>query len=181
MDWRRYVPAIARAEPEERFSFRFVAMVPVLPPEAERRVAEVLAGVRGAAVERTGDGWKLHLPWTTRVFGVVPREVEEHVKVSLGLDSDGAVVTVTCVPRPTHEAHAAGLAGVIALAAGVWFAAGIPAAATTVAAGWLLVTFTRELALQGLERRLRRLAEDLGTALWPGVPAQLLPPPRPFL
>jgi hypothetical protein len=35
----------------------------------------------------------------------------------------------------------------------------------------------RVIALDVLERRLRRLAEDLGSALWPGVPAQVHPPP----
>ncbi len=172
------IPTVARAEPEERFAFRYAALVPALPPGAETVVAEVLAGIRGARATRTPGGWTLELPWTTRVFGAIPREVDETVMVKLGLDHEGAHVAVGCTPRSTHGAHAAGLAGVIALAAGFWFAAGVPAALTTLAGGWLLVTFTRELAFQGLERRLRRLTEDLGTALWPGVPAQLLPLPR---
>ncbi len=178
MDWRRLVPASARAEPEEHFAFRFVALAPALPAEPERIVAEALAGVRGGRLERLADAWILHLPWVTRVFGVIPREVDERVVVRLGLDQDGPRVAVTCTPSATHEAHAAGLAGVLAAAGGFWFAAGLPAALTALAGGWLLVTFTRELALQGLERRIRRLAEDLGTALWPGVPAQVLPHPR---
>jgi len=178
MEWRRWIPGVVRSQPEETFSFSYVALAPALPAGAEGTVEAVLATVRGGRVVQDAGGWRLELPWSTRVFGVIPREVDEIVYVRLGLGTDGPSVTVACTPSATHEAHAAGLAGVLALSTGFWFAAGVPAALTTIAAGWLLVVFTREVALQGLERRLRRLAEDLGTALWPGLPAQLLPLPR---
>jgi hypothetical protein len=59
----------------------------------------------------------------------------------------------------------------------VWFAGGLVAgllpAVTIVIAGALLVEVTRHWAFDALERRLRRLVGDVGSALWPGQPAQI--------
>jgi hypothetical protein len=63
----------------------------------------------------------------------------------------------------------------------VWFvggwSAGLVPGFTAALAGGLWADVARVMALDVLERRLRRLTEDLGSALWPGVPAQVLPPP----
>jgi hypothetical protein len=70
---------------------------------------------------------------------------------------------------------------VLVLATAVWFvggwSAGLVPGLTTALAGGLWADVARVIALDVLERRLRRLAEDLGSALWPGVPAQVHPPP----
>ena len=67
------------------------------------------------------------------------------------------------------------------MAAVVWFAGGwtggLVPGLTTALAGGLWTDVARVIALDALERRLRRLTGDLGAALWPGVPAQVLPPP----
>jgi hypothetical protein len=52
----------------------------------------------------------------------------------------------------------------------------LPGLATALAGG-LWCDVGRVMALQQLERRLRGLVEDVGIELWPGAPAQLLPPP----
>ena len=83
-----------------------------------------------------------------------------------------------CHPLETHGAHAAGFAGVLFLAASVWIASGIAtglvAALATILAGTLVVEVTRQWAFDALERRLRFLAEDVGSALWPERPAQIV-------
>ena len=50
----------------------------------------------------------------------------------------------------------------------------LAAAATTILAGALLVEVTRQWAFDALERRIHRLAGDIGSALWPGSPAQIV-------
>jgi hypothetical protein len=118
------------------------------------------------------------LPWQTRVFGLIPREVDEEVRLRLVQHPDLWEVVVRCRPVETHAAHATGLAAVLFIAACVWIASGLTAgvmpALTTVLAGSLLVEVTRQWALNALERRLRRLAADTGSALWPGQPAQIV-------
>jgi hypothetical protein len=44
-------------------------------------------------------------------------------------------------------------------------------------AGGLWADVSRVMAMQNLERRLRRVVEDVGVELWPHAPAELLPPP----
>lgn len=115
------------------------------------------------------------------VYGVIRRDVEETATLVLASGTDSWDLVVRCEPVHTHNAHAAGAGGVLVMAAAVWFAGGwtggfLPAL-TTILAGGLWADTARAMALDVLERRLRRLTEDLGTALWPGVPAQVLPPP----
>jgi hypothetical protein len=85
---------------------------------------------------------------------------------------------VDCLPLETHSAHAAGFAGVLFVAASVWIASGIATgvvgALATILAGALLVEVTRQWAFDALARRLRLLAQDVGSALWPGRPAQIV-------
>jgi len=59
------------------------------------------------------------------------------------------------------------------LAAAVWIAGGLLAAVTTVIAGGLLVEVTRHWGFDALEQQLRGLTSDVGSALWPGQPAQI--------
>lgn len=178
----RWLPELVRAEPSETLEalYRVVAG----PPPAWRSASlqEALLAAHVAVLSQGADGsMVLGLTFRTLVYGLVAREVDEAVALSFRLTDLGLELRLRCRPCATHDAHAAGMAGVVALAAAVWltggWGAGIPAALTTVVAGFLWTSTARDFALQGLQRRLRRLAEDLGTALWPGLPAELLPPP----
>jgi hypothetical protein len=173
----RWIPEIAQLEPRP-LRYRYRVFEPqVLAVGLERSVAAALSW---AGVEwRYGDAaWDILLPSSTRVLGLVRREVEEQVQLRLEGTPDGAQLDLDCIPRETHAAHAAALAGVLLVAGGVWLAGGLrdsaPAALTTAIGGGLWADVMREMALEGLERRLRRLLEDVGMAVWPGVPAELL-------
>ena len=158
----------------------FVYQVPpsALPMDAGDRIRNA---VRGAGLELDHDGgppWSLLLPHSTRVYGVVGREVDETIEFRLSASDQGQALIISCRPDESHAAHAAGLAGVLVLAATLWivggFVAGILPAVTAVLAGWLVVEVTRQWAMDGLERRLRSLLEVVGTTIWPGVPAEIL-------
>jgi hypothetical protein len=154
--------------------------VPGAPPPTEpgSRVADTLASAGLNHVSGHASAWTTTLHGQTRVFGVIPRDVDETVHLRLVLHLEGSALEVRCRPHETHSAHAAGLAGVLAMAVAVWIACGLAAGAlpavTTVLAGGLAVEVTRQWALSALERRLRLLAGDLGSALWPGRPAQIV-------
>jgi hypothetical protein len=115
------------------------------------------------------------------VLGAVRRDVDEQVELRITTTPDGSELRLDCVPSQTHDAHAAGVAGVLVMAVLIAITGGrgvgIPAALTMLVAGTLWADAAREMALRVLDRRLRRLTEDLGTAIWPDAPAQLLPPP----
>jgi len=182
VDIDRWLPEIIRARPRTTFRFDYdIIGIAVAPPSPEA-VARAAESAHVSAVRKDPVSWELRLRWTTRVFGIIGRDVEESADLQFLGEPDGGRLRLTCLPVATHEAHAAGMGGVIVMTAAVWLAggwlAGVPAAVATLAAGSLWALYTREMALQVLERRLRRLIEDLGTAVWPGLPAQLLPPPR---
>lgn len=128
--------------------------------------------------------WTVELPWRTLVYGLVRREVEEVVEVTVHGTGGAWVLEVLCLPKRTHDAHGAGAAGVFALAATAWllggWVSGAAAGATTLVAGLLWTDTAREMGMQALERRLRALTTDLGTELWPDRGADLLPPSRPL-
>jgi hypothetical protein len=115
------------------------------------------------------------------VYGIIRRDVDEELSLTLGRTDEGWELGLRCEPLATHGAHAAGAGGVLLVAATVWLATGwgtgVIAGLTTLLAGGLWADATRVMAMTRLESRLRRLIEDLGLALWPGVPAQVLPPP----
>jgi len=186
MSWTRFIPEEARARPSRAIELRYAPLAPALPLEAAALLEEA-AGAAGLSIlSASGGSWSLGLPWKTNVYGVIGRDVVETVRVDLETGAGGGVaLRLHCLPLATHSAHAAGLAGVLAFAVAGWllggFVRGLPVGLTALAGGWLWVTFTRQLALQALERRLRQVADLLGTALWPGVPAQLLPVPQPMV
>jgi hypothetical protein len=178
----RWLPAIIQARPPQVYEFCYRALTLSPPSHAHRVVSQALraAGVHLAA--STSSTWEITLPWRTMVYGVIRRDVEETATVSLTSGPDSWELVLRCEPVHTHNAHAAGAGGVLAMAAAAWLAggwtAGLLPGLTTVLAGGLWTDVARVMALDVLERRLRRLTDDLGTALWPGVPAQLHPPPR---
>lgn len=173
-----WLPELARKEPAKSLDLFYQVVAGVPPAEADKRIDEAL---RESALAATRDGtscWRTILPWQTRVFGLVPRDVDEEVTLHLVQHPDLWELRVDCHPRETHSAHAAGFAGVLFVAASVWIASGIATgvvpALTTILAGTLLVEVTRQWAFDALEKRLRVLAEDVGSALWPGRPAQIV-------
>jgi hypothetical protein len=174
MNW---LPDMARKQPRRTLQLSYRVPTAQDPETTDAIVAAVF---HGKSLEATGSadvGWNLSLPGRTRVYGLIPRELDESVDLRLSSGSEYSELVVRCHPVETHAAHAAGLAGVLVLAAAVWiaggFAAGLLPAATTVIAGGLLVEVTRHWAFDALEQQLRRLAGDVGNALWPGQPAQI--------
>jgi hypothetical protein len=111
------------------------------------------------------------------VYGVIGREVDESIELQLSASGDGHALVLSCRPDESHAAHAAGLAGVLALAATLWLAGGLTGgvlpAVTAIVAGWLVVEVTRQWAMDALERRLRALVDGIGGAMWPGAPAEI--------
>ena len=175
VDW---LPEMARKEPTRALSLAYQVPAGPPPPEFDRRVVEALRASHLTAARDEAAGWWISLPWQTRVFGLIPRDVDEHVRVRLVQHPDLWEVIVRCRPVETHGAHATGFAAVLFVAACVWIASGLTGgvlpAITTVLAGGLTVEVTRQWAFDALERRLRRLAGDVGSAVWPGQPAQIV-------
>jgi hypothetical protein len=173
-----WLPEMARSEPARTISVAYQVPAGSFPADADRRVVEALHASSLTAVRSGASSWKLFLPWQTRVFGFISREVDEEIHIHLFRRPDLSEVMVMCRPTDTHGAHASGFAAVLFIAASVWIAsglaAGLAAAATTILAGALVVEVTRQWAFDALERRLRRLAGDVGSALWPGLPAQIV-------
>ncbi|MCG6964348.1 MAG: hypothetical protein LJE95_13900 [Acidobacteria bacterium] len=176
------VPDAARAQPRAPLSVSYRALTAHVPVAADRIIGETLRSAHVEGHPEMPGIWALRMAYSTSVYGLIHREVEDSVKLSLAVSTAAATLDLRCLPQQLHNAHAAGFAGVLALSAAAGFAGGwshgAPAAISVIVAGVLLVTVSREMALQALERRLRRLAENLGTALWPSSPAQLLPPPK---
>jgi hypothetical protein len=174
MNW---LPDMVRKQP--RRTLQIIYRVPKAP-DPDTTDATVAAALHGSGLQATGsvvEGWNLSLPGRTRVFGLIPRELDESVDLCLSSGPEYSQLVVSCHPVETHAAHAAGLAGVLVLAVAIWIAGGLAGgllpAVTTVIAGGLLVEVTRHWAFDALERQLQRLARHVGGALWPGQPAQI--------
>ncbi len=189
MRFRIWLPEIVRAQPTVRFDLEYGALgrAPVPPSEMSERFLEAVSAAHGTSVTSSGPmSWHFMLPHSTRVFGMIPRQLEEAVDAQIiAKDPVSRSLRLTCIPYATHQAHAVGMAGVLMLSVAAWFAGGlvtgIPAGIATLAAGSMWSVFTREMAMQALGNRLRRLTEDLGLALWPEVPAEVLPVKPPYL
>ena len=174
MNW---LPDMVRKQPRRTLQLSYrVAKA----PGPDTTDATVVAALDGSGLQATGsavEGWNLSLPGRTRVFGLIPRELDESVELRLSSGQEYSQLVLRCHPVETHAAHAAGLAGVLVLAAAIWIAGGLAGgllpAVTTVIAGGLLVEVTRHWAFDSLEQQLRRLAHDVGSVLWPGQPAQI--------
>lgn len=173
------LPEIVRPEPSRPIVVRYVALGAAHPADPATGMEERL---RLAGLEPIHSGsllWTARLAGRTRVWGLVPREVEETVEVSGVLGPEGAELRVSVLPSATHDAHAAGVAGALILGVTAWLAggwlAGIPAGLATLLAGGLWADVSRTLAFDALEARLRGVAYDLGRAAWPDAPGQLLP------
>ncbi len=173
-----WLPEMAHRRPARSITITFRPPPSVTPPRDADAVVGAAIRAAGLTVDETdGDGWSFSLPHQTRVFGVIPRDIDEQAILHIASNDELSEIVLSCHPTETHNAHAAGLAGVFFVAAAMWFAGGLVGgllpAVTTVIAGALLVDVTRHWAFDALERRLRRLADDIGSALWPGQPGQI--------
>jgi hypothetical protein len=168
---------MARNEPTRTISVAYQVPAVAIPVDFDRTVTEVLHASSLTAVRSGASSWRVLLPWRTRVFGLIPREVDEDLQIHLFRRPDLCELVMSCAPLDTHSAHASGLAAVLFIAASVWIAsglvAGLAASLTTVLAGALVVEVTRQWAFDALEKRIRYLANDVGSALWPGRAAQI--------
>jgi len=173
-----WLPEMARKEPARGLSLSYQVPAGSIPAEVERRVEDAFRASHLTGRRQDAASWLVSLPWQTRVFGLIPRDVDEQVSLQLLQHPDLWELVVSCRPLETHAAHATGLAAVLFIAASAWIASGLSAgvmpALATILAGALLVEVTRQWAFDALERRLRRLVGDVGTALWPGQPAQIV-------
>ena len=163
-----WIPEIIRHQPSRELVLELTAPSVGLQRDVDQRLMLALESARVAGHRVADRRWKLVLPWQTRVYGFIVRDLDEPVDLEIG--SSG--LTVRCRCSETHTAHAIGFAGVLvftvvaAVAAGWSTGPGVGAA--TLMAGSLWSVYTREMAMMVLERRLRRLLEDLTTALSPG-------------
>ena len=169
---------MARRRPETVLELRYQIAKDVAPLDPEPIVGTAFRAAGLTASGGVTEGWRVSLPGRTRVYGVISREIDESVDLRLQRASEVWELSLCCEPIETHAAHAAGLAGVMLIAVAVWIAGGLSGgvlpAMTTVIAGSLLVEVTRQWAFDELHSRLRRLVGDVGSALWPGVPAQIV-------
>jgi hypothetical protein len=174
-DW---LPEMARREPARGLSLAYQVPAGPVPADIDRRVEEAIRASHLTGHRQDAASWLVSLPWQTRVYGLIPRDVDEQVSLRLLQHPDMWEMVVHCRPLETHAAHATGVAAVLFIAASAWIASGLVAgvlpALTTILAGALLVEVTRQWAFDALERRLRRLVGDVGSALWPGQPAQIV-------
>ncbi len=173
-----WIPEMARKQPARALELRYQISKDAPPLNPERIVGETLHAAGLSAAGGATEGWRLIFPGRTRVYGVISREIDEVVDFRLHRVSENWELVLRCEPIETHAAHAAGLAGVMLMAVAVWIAGGLSGGAlpamTTVIAGSLLIEVTRQWAFDNLHRRLRGLIGDLGSALWPGAPAQIV-------
>lgn len=168
----RWLPELVRRRPSRDLGWRYRPRSAVLPGDIGRRLASAL-GAAGADADLEGrdpSNVVVRLPWMTLVFGVVPRMVREEVRIRVARDDRGVLLDVRCTPLASHEAHATGLALVLLVASAVWVIGGVtrglvPAATTLVGFG-LWTDLTRRSAMLVLDRRLARLTDDLGRAVW---------------
>ena len=173
-----WLPELARKKPGKDLIFSYQVPAGESPVDAEQRIGAALRTSELTATRDNPSTWRAIIPWRTRVFGLIPRDVDEDVTFHLEQHPDHWELRVNCHPLETHGAHAAGFGGVLFLAASVWItsgiATGVVAALATILAGTLVVEVTRQWAFDALESHLRIFAEDIGSALWPGRPAQIV-------
>lgn len=169
---------MVRKNPEREIRFRYQVPDDQAPQDPGDRVAGFCAR-HGLTIARSGvDHWEIFLHGSTRVFGFIAREIDEEISVEVSRSADGYESVVSCAPRETHAAHAAGAVGVLVFAALAWIFGGVAdgalAALAITAAGWLVIEVTRHWGLDALESRIRGLTTGLGKAIWPDSSGQVI-------
>jgi len=120
-----WIPELARRKPGKNLILSYQVPAGVPPVDVEKRVEEALRSSGLATTRDSASSWRTTLSWQTRVFGLIPRDVDEDVALHLEQHPDLWELRVDCHPLETHGAHAAGFAGVLFVAASVWIASGI--------------------------------------------------------
>ncbi|MCP4902491.1 MAG: hypothetical protein GY906_36470 [bacterium] len=170
------LPSLIRRQPERYLGYTCRCSDATTAGAAES-LDELLENDRMSWTRASQCSWEAELPWRTRVFGVIPREVDEYLQLELVDTDEGAEIRLTCFPQQTHNAHAAGAVGVLLLAAVVGYSSGWPAGIvpgiTTVVAGGLFTDVTRVYAFNALERSLKLTIEDISKGLWHGDRGQI--------
>ena len=172
------LPAMLRKNPERKIRFSYQVPDQNPPQDPGDRVAGFCSRHDLGMVRSEVGHWQILIHGSTRVFGFVAREIDEEVSVHVAPWAEGNEIVVSCEPRETHSAHAAGAVGVLVFAAAAWifggFVDGAVVALAITAAGWLVVEVTRHWGLDALESRVRALTTNLGKAFWPGRSGQLI-------
>ena len=173
--FRNLVPPMIRATAPERIVVRYALLEPAPVPSYEA-LAEGLRTLGRDLLPVDGTLSGVTAAWhrNVLVLGLVRRPVEERLTVFLGGGRETPpYFEIHCVPQALHDAHAAGLGGVLAFTAAAGLAAGAPAGVATLLAGSLAAFVAREHSMLALRLALERLALDLGETLWPGRPGEL--------
>ncbi len=172
-----WLPEFAREVPATRLGVRYRVFSGAPLPYSSDLLAEALRAARLTGREIDELGWEVRLPMPTLVYGLIPTLPKETVEVRIVTVIEGRELQLVCLPQQTHNAHAKGVAAILVLAIVVWLVGGwlegLGAGITVAVVGTLWAVCAREGALRLLERRLCRLAEDLGTAQWPGRQPQV--------
>lgn len=171
------LPELVRRSPSHRIGFDFICR-DVSIVEAEKRLADILTSSDESWTRETARSWYREVDSRTLVFGVIAREVEELVQLELvQTDVGTAALRLECLPERTHEAHAAGVAGVclfaVAAAGLIGWPDGLLPAIAILAGGGLWTDVSRVWAFTALEDELRGQLESVGKTLWPRTPHQL--------
>lgn len=161
--------------PDGRLSAELLDRVPTLPHPFDDLSAGAIPGT-----------WRGRMPWTARAFGVIGREVEEKIDLSVSSSAQGAWVACRCDWTETHQVHAVSVASAAGLAGLALVALGLPGgvlpAATVAVGGFVVADVGRAVDRARLTAQLRIIAVELGQRLWPGAPHEIHPkPPSPLL
>jgi hypothetical protein len=168
-----WLPEMARRKPKHLIAVHYEVPDATSPAPSDIQILEALKAASLEASPSEHNVWEMTLALQTRVYGFVPREVDERLALYVAQQE----LVLECQPIETHAAHSAGLAGIFLIALTAWITGGLgrgPAGALAiVAAGSLIVEVTRHWSLDALEKGLHRTAIDIGSRLWPGQPAQV--------
>ena len=172
---QQMIPPVIRARAPERILilYRAFPTTPVFSQDLgalPRAVAAHKTLTEMQPVGSTSLQAKWH--WQVPVLGLIRREIEETVEVSL-VPGPNPVLRLMCSPQSLHEAHAAGFGGVLAFTAASGFVAGIEAATATLLGGSLIAFMAREHSLIAMRGHLKTVAMDLGIRLWPDFPGEV--------
>lgn len=170
-DW---IPRCVRYRAPEEYRLRYQASGHTVSGRSGPSLESVLDGASDVSRwSPTATGARIELETTTWVYGLIRREVIETMELDLSQGPQGPVIVIRCRPQGHHEAHAAGIAGVVALA-GASLLIGPTVAGTTLLAGALWTVYVRELALDRFVGRLKNVLGVIGDTLWPGGSSEIV-------
>jgi len=169
----RLVPPMIRATVPERI-VAHCTLFESLPAPSRGEVLERLASLEPGLrlLDEPGPAMVFRWQRTVHVLGLVRRPVDERVELYV-TGGPRPRLELHCAPQGLHEAHAAGMGGVLAFTAATALTAGPTAGIAMLLAGSLVAFVAREHSMIALRRRLETLVLDLAAALWPGRPCEI--------